>query len=100
MLNGTWDKKLEGSKVIKEALVRGKSSLEIGPSITLWKVQPISPEAEKYYCLTEFACALNELEDSVSQSRRDLHGAIDTLQGEVTRRYRTGEASVDGLLKS
>ncbi len=43
--------------------------------------------------------ALNELEDEVSQSRRNLHNVIDLLQGEVTRRYRTGEASVDGLLQ-
>ena len=33
-------------------------------------------------------------------SDRSLHGVIDTLQAEVTRRYRTGEASVDGLLQS
>ena len=61
----------------------------------LGKVADLSDED-----LSAAVIALNELEDSVSQSRRDLHGAIDTLQGEVTRRYRTGEASVDGLLKS
>lgn len=52
VLNGTWDSKLEGSKVIKEALVRGKSSLEIGPSHLLWKVRPIQQAAEKYYNFT------------------------------------------------
>ncbi len=44
--------------------------------------------------------ALNELEDEVSAARRSIHQVIDTLQAEVTRRYKTGEASVDGLLQS
>ena len=43
---------------------------------------------------------LNELEDEVSDNRRKLHGVIDTVQAEVTRRYTTGEATVDGLLSS
>ena len=41
---------------------------------------------------------LNSLEDEVSESRRQLHDVIDTVQAEVTRRYTTGEATVDGLL--
>jgi len=41
---------------------------------------------------------LNSLEDEVSESRRRLHDVIDTVQAEVTRRYTTGEATVDGLL--
>lgn len=44
--------------------------------------------------------ALNTLEDEVSVTRRRIHDVIDTLQAEVTRRYRTGEASVEGLLPS
>lgn len=43
---------------------------------------------------------LNRLEDEVSEHRRQMHVVIDTLQAEVTRRYRTGEASIDGLLSS
>lgn len=43
---------------------------------------------------------LNALEDKVSNERRTLHGLIDTVQAEVTRRYTTGEATVDGLLPS
>lgn len=43
---------------------------------------------------------LNELEDEVSESRRRLHTVIDSVQAEVTRRYTTGEATVDGLLSS
>lgn len=44
--------------------------------------------------------ALNQLEDEVSVMRRRIHDVIDALQAEVTRRYRTGEASVEGLLPS
>jgi hypothetical protein len=43
---------------------------------------------------------LNVLEDLVSENRRRLHTVIDTVQAEVTRRYTTGEATVDGLLSS
>ena len=49
VLNGTWDNKIEGSKVIGEATVKGKSSLEIGASKLLWKMQRNDEGAEKYY---------------------------------------------------
>jgi hypothetical protein len=39
------------------------------------------------------------LEHKVSAVRQDLFGCIDALQAEVTRRYKTGEASVDTLLQ-
>ncbi len=42
---------------------------------------------------------LEELEHEVSSVRRQLHAHIDTLQADVTRRYRSGEASVDALLQ-
>jgi hypothetical protein len=35
----------------------------------------------------------------VSGQRRDLFERIDALQAEITRRYKTGEASVDSLLQ-
>lgn len=41
---------------------------------------------------------LRTLEDRVSNHRRELHKLIDAVQAEVTRRYTTGEATVDGLL--
>jgi len=41
---------------------------------------------------------LNGLEEDVSANRRKMHEVIDALQTEVTRRYTTGEASVEGLL--
>ena len=50
--------------------------------------------------LTGSLTGLNELEDKVSDQRRTLHGLIDSVQAEVTRRYTTGEATVDGLLSS
>lgn len=43
---------------------------------------------------------LNELEDAVSENRRALHTVIDTVQAEVTRRYTTGEATIDGILSN
>ena len=66
VLNGTWDSKFEGSKVIAEAVVKGKSTLEISPSRLLWSVIPIDPGADKYYSFTKFACELNEMEENVA----------------------------------
>jgi hypothetical protein len=43
--------------------------------------------------------ALTELERSVSARRRALFERIDALQAELTRRYKSGEASVESLLK-
>jgi len=42
---------------------------------------------------------LEGLEHEVSARRRNLFDRIDALQGEITRRYRTGEASVESLLQ-
>lgn len=41
---------------------------------------------------------LTAAEEQVSGSRRQLHGVIDSLQDEIIRRYKTGEASVESLL--
>jgi hypothetical protein len=41
---------------------------------------------------------LREVERQVSAKRSAFHVRIDALQAELTRRYRTGEASVDTLL--
>jgi len=72
VLNGTWDNKVEGSKVIGEAVVKGKSSLEIGTSKVLWKRVLADPASEKYYNFTRLTCELNEEEEGVSptDSRR------------------------------
>jgi hypothetical protein len=42
---------------------------------------------------------LRELERRVSAQRHQYHERIDALQAELTRRYRTGEATVDALLR-
>jgi hypothetical protein len=49
VLNGTWDSKLEAARVIGESRLKGKSSLEVDQSRTLWKVNPPDPESENYY---------------------------------------------------
>jgi nickel-type superoxide dismutase maturation protease len=43
--------------------------------------------------------ALISLERDISAKRRALHEVIDRLQEELVRRYKTGEATVDGLLR-
>jgi len=42
---------------------------------------------------------LEALEHEISGRRRQLFDRIDALQAEITRRYRTGEASVESLLQ-
>jgi hypothetical protein len=49
--------------------------------------------------LHAMADQLTEFEQRVSVHRRDLFERIDALQAEITRRYKTGEASVDSLLQ-
>lgn len=41
---------------------------------------------------------LGALERKISGQRRALHDAIDALQDEIVRRYKSGEATVDSLL--
>ncbi len=45
------------------------------------------------------ADSLAELERTVSAQRRSVHERLDVLQAELVRRYRSGEASVDALLR-
>jgi hypothetical protein len=49
--------------------------------------------------LTDLIDRLTALERDVSGRRRALHDIIDALQAELTRRYKTGEASVESLLR-
>jgi hypothetical protein len=49
--------------------------------------------------LRSMADELAAFEQRVSQHRHDLFERIDALQAEITRRYKTGEASVDSLLQ-
>ena len=48
--------------------------------------------------LDVLAEALTEYEQRVSADRRDRFERLDTFSAELVRRYREGEASVDGLL--
>ena len=48
--------------------------------------------------LAAVTTALEEFERKVSDLRRALFDRIDAIEAELTRRYRTGEASVDSLL--
>jgi len=49
--------------------------------------------------LDELLMGLSNLEHDVSAERRSLHDIQDRLQGELVRRYRSGEANVDSLLE-
>lgn len=49
--------------------------------------------------LRAMADGLEAFEHKVSEHRHDLFGRIDALQAEITRRYKTGEATVDSLLQ-
>lgn len=48
--------------------------------------------------LTELERQLTAFERRVSDDRRDRYDRLDALSAELVRRYREGEASVDGLL--
>ncbi len=48
--------------------------------------------------VAELARSIGELERQASESRRGLFGRIDALNGELARRYGTGEADVAALL--
>lgn len=48
--------------------------------------------------LATLVADLGDVEQALSGIRRQLFDRIDDLQGEIARRYRDGEASVDSLL--
>lgn len=56
------------------------------------------PHALDDHELTTAADQLGRLEHEVSALRRAMFDRIDAIQGELTRRYRDGEAQVDDLL--
>jgi hypothetical protein len=43
--------------------------------------------------------ALASIERQLSDQRHQLHQRLDALQAEMVRRYRSGEANVDNLLR-
>ena len=56
---------------------------------------PSSLSAEE---LVTYADALHDFEQARSHERRELFTLIDELSAELVRRYRDGEANIDGLL--
>ena len=66
VLNGGWDSKLEGSKVIRESKKNGKPNLEIETSQLLWQARPPYSGSENFYNMSQFACELNEEENGVA----------------------------------
>lgn len=48
--------------------------------------------------LSRIMDTLRDFELELSTTRRRLHERIDSIQGEIARRYRDGEASIDSLL--
>ena len=48
--------------------------------------------------LRSLAGSLTVIEQRISDQRKTLHERIDALQAEIVSRYKTGEATVDGLL--
>jgi hypothetical protein len=48
--------------------------------------------------LTTLSERLMEVEARISAERKTLHECIDTLQAEIVNRYKSGDASPDGLL--
>lgn len=49
--------------------------------------------------LGDLAQRLGRIEVELSAQRRELHDRIDRFQAELVRRYQTGEATVDNLLR-
>ena len=67
-------------------LACGRSDVEVAPEL---------PDDE----LKTMAANLAGLERTVSEERRRLHVILDVLQNELVHRYKTGQATVEGLLK-
>ena len=95
ILNGTWDTKVEGAKVIGESKdsKNRSTNLEVGPSRLLWKNNLPAPEAAAYYNFSTFACELNEHEEGVAPTDSRLRpdqrlmedGAWDAANAEKVR---------------
>jgi len=66
VLQGTWDDKLEGAKVLNTIETnKGKTVYETGETKVLWQ-RRYFPDLEKAYNYTKLAVELNEMEDGVA----------------------------------
>ena len=87
---------------LKEALATGKAFADAHNLLGL----ATAAVGQREEALAEFDRAtlgdlskrLEMLERNVSYDRRALHVVIDRLQAEIVERYKSGRASVDGLL--
>jgi hypothetical protein len=83
--------------------IMAPGDIELGDTLGLDAIAPLDsmgtladlPDDE----LSAMEAALVEFERDVSRRRRELHGVFDKLQEEVIRRYRSGEADVNDLLR-
>jgi hypothetical protein len=66
----------------------------IAPLAKMGSIDELSHEE-----LDKIEAGLIEFERQVSERRHELHRVIDKLQEEVIRRYRSGEADVNDLLR-
>lgn len=77
---------------IDMSLVEGLD--RIAGADTLGKVDELDAEQ-----LEQIELRLTEYEELISTDRSLIHKRIDALRDEITRRYQTGEATVDALLR-
>lgn len=54
LIEGVWDEKVEASRVTSQSTSDGKTIYETEPSQVIWEHKPLSPEAKRYYCFSEF----------------------------------------------
>lgn len=69
VINGTWDSKIEISKVTgttDTGANKQEPIYQTGHTQTAWKRRPVAPDSDKYYNFTLLACQLNEPEDGVA----------------------------------
>jgi hypothetical protein len=85
-----------GNGRLPTTLGPGRPDPELEASLAAAAVDDIGTATDER--LVEARDALTEVEHAISGRRRALFDRIDALQAELTRRYRTGEASVESLL--
>jgi hypothetical protein len=83
------------TKALSEAFE--EFSAQLDQIVDAIRISKLGDESEAN--LREMADKLDAAEREVSRQRHQLHSHIDKLQEEVVRRYKSGDASVDSLLK-
>ena len=90
----------------KDALIAEMTEKSRMPGVTTIWQQPIRNRIDMLATgiptqvgIKVFGPDLAVLERTVSDERRRLHDILDLLQAELVHRYKTGQASVEGLLQ-